>query len=116
MKLAVYWMLFAAGAFAQSGTGVVAGRISVPATVAMGVASVQLTNEESGAVYKATSSPTGDFQLAAVPAGKYELAVSMLGLKTYQQKGIVISKGHRSREAGTVAVGGSVDETAGGEQ
>jgi len=90
MKLAVYWMLFAAEAFAQSGTGVVTGKISVPATVAMGVASVQLTNEESGAVYKAASSPAGDFQLAAVPVGKYELTVSMLGLKTYQRKGIVI--------------------------
>jgi len=60
-------------------------------------ASIQFKNLENGMTYKATSGPIGNYSLAQVPPGKYELSVSSFGFKPYERKDIVVQPGQTLR-------------------
>jgi hypothetical protein len=55
------------------------------------------TTVQTGAVYKTTSSSTGNYTLAQLPAGTYDLFVAMPALATYRKPDIVVQAGQKSR-------------------
>ncbi len=63
--------------FAKNNTAIVSGHVSDPEGNPVGKAPVQAKNAATGAVYRGPSSASGDYMLAQVPAGKYELSVNI---------------------------------------
>ncbi len=87
--LAFVLLIFGA-AYAQSDKGVITGTISDPAGAMIANAPVEARNVNTGAIYQAASSTTGNYTLAQLPAGAYQLSVSAPGFKKYVQTGITV--------------------------
>src|SRR5215510_8432543 len=78
-------------AFAQSDRGTITGTVSdATGAVIPGVA-IEAKNVQTGATYQAGSSETGNYTLAQLPAGTYELAATLPGFKRFLRSGIVVS-------------------------
>ena len=80
-------------------------------------ATVQLKNTETGAVYEAGTSATGNYTLAQVPAGNYELTVDVQGFKKYIRTNIIVEVTQTYRVDAALQLGSStesvtVNETA----
>src|ERR1051326_8463253 len=81
---------FALAAFAQSDRGTITGTIADPAGAVVAGAPIEMRNVETGVVNRAASSATGNFTLAQLPAGQYELSVTVPGFKKYVRQGITV--------------------------
>ena len=82
--------IFAWSLSAQSDRGTITGTIADPAGAVVASAAIQLRNIDTGAVYQGASSATGNYTLAQLPAGQYEMSVEVPGFKKYVQTGIVL--------------------------
>src|SRR5262249_5671074 len=83
--------LFCVAAFAQSDRGTITGTIGDPAGAVVAGAPVEARNVETGTVYQAATSATGHYTLSQLPAGNYDLAVTVPGFKKYVRQHIVVS-------------------------
>jgi len=90
--------LVALGAWAQSDRGTITGTISDPAGAVVAGAAVEAKNVATGAVYPAASSATGNYTIAQLPAGNYEVEVTVPGFKRYVRTGLQVEV------AGTVRI------------
>ncbi len=77
-------------AFAQSDRGTVTGTVTDPAGAMIPNVPIEAKNTATGAVYQAASSATGNYTLAQLPAGVYELSASATGFKKYVRTGITV--------------------------
>jgi hypothetical protein len=66
-------------AFAQGDRGTITGTISDPAGAVVASAPVEAKNVATGALYDAASTDTGNFTLSQLPAGGYEISVTVPG-------------------------------------
>jgi hypothetical protein len=80
----------AVAAFAQGDRGTITGTISDPAGAVVAAAPVQAKNVATGALYDAASTETGNYTLSQLPAGAYEVAVSVPGFKKYVRTGLTV--------------------------
>src|SRR3977135_3282309 len=80
--------LAASVAFAQSDRGSITGTTVDPSGAAVTNAAVEATNVATGAVYKVESTATGNYTLAELPAGVYQLSVAQPGFKKYVRQGL----------------------------
>src|SRR5690348_18425002 len=80
--------LFLMPAFAQSDRSTITGTISDPAGAVIANAAVQAKNVDTGAVYTAASTTTGNYNLSQLPTGNYELTVTVPGFKRYVRPGV----------------------------
>src|SRR5579862_981613 len=90
--------LTALATFAQSDRGTITGTISDPAGAVVAGAAIEARNVATGAVYPVASSATGNYTIVQLPAGNYELSVSVPGFKKFVRQNLVIEV------AGTVRV------------
>src|SRR5262245_49061521 len=75
--------ILAYNAFAQTDRGTITGTVSdATAAVIPGVA-IEAKNVQTGAVYQAGSSETGNYTLAQLPAGTYELTATRPGFRRF---------------------------------
>src|SRR5260370_33684729 len=91
MRSLVLFLLTAA-AFAQN-SGTISGTVFDLQGQKVAKAPIQFTNLATGAVYKATSSDKGSYTLAQLPAGVYDLSVTVLGFNPYAQKNLAVASG-----------------------
>jgi hypothetical protein len=82
--------LSAGAVFAQTDRGTITGTIADPAGAVIPGATVQGRNSETGAQYEAASTSTGNYTLAQLPAGVYQLTASVSGFKQYVRTGITV--------------------------
>jgi hypothetical protein len=82
-------LLFALGILAQS--GVIRGKVVDLGGDPVANALIQATNQESKAVYTATTSAAGAYTLAQLPAGVYQLSNSMLGFMPFVQRNVKVA-------------------------
>jgi hypothetical protein len=78
-------------AFAQTDRGTITGTIADPSGAVVANAPVEARNVETGAVYQAASSGTGNYTLSQLPAGNYEMTVEVAGFKRFVRQNIVVS-------------------------
>jgi hypothetical protein len=83
-------------AFAQE-KGSITGKISDTIGLVVSGAAIQATNAATGAVYKATSAPTGEYKLEGLPDGIYELSVRLARMKNYVRQDIAVRTGQPVR-------------------
>jgi hypothetical protein len=83
-------LVLAGVALAQSDRGTITGTVTDPAGAVITGAAVKAKNTATGVEYPAGTSNTGNYVLAQLPTGPYELTVSMSGFKTYVRTGITV--------------------------
>src|ERR1700744_104511 len=72
---AVALSLCALAAFAQTDRGTITGTITDPAGAVIANAPIEAKNNGTGAVYPAATSGTGNYTIAQLPIGTYDLSV-----------------------------------------
>src|SRR5438105_654285 len=88
--LAITFFTFTLAAFAQSDRGTITGTISDPAGAVVAGAPIVARNVETGAVYQAGSSTTGNYTLPQLPTGNYEISVTVTGFKKFVRQNIML--------------------------
>jgi len=82
--------LFALGVLAQS-AGTITGAVVDLGGDPVAKAEIQATNQETKAVYKATTLATGVYTLAQLPAGTYELTSATAGFGPFVQRDVKVA-------------------------
>src|SRR2546421_7206321 len=80
----------AASALAQSDRGTITGTVSDPAGAVVASAPVEAKQLETGAVFQAGSSGTGNYTLSQLPTGTYELTVTVPGFKKFVRQNLLL--------------------------
>src|SRR5437867_1869275 len=96
-------------ALAQSDRGSITGTVSDPAGAVVANATIQIRNVENGAIYQAGTSATGNYTLAQLPAGQYELSTAVTGFKNYTRQGIRVNVAETYRVDVTLEVGSNTE-------
>jgi Carboxypeptidase regulatory-like domain len=102
-------LLFAVAAFAQSDRGTITGTVTDPAGAVIANAAIEARNVATGAVYPVASSGTGNYTIPQLPAGAYEMTVTVAGFKKYVRAGLQVEVAGTLRIDPTLDVGASTD-------
>jgi trimeric autotransporter adhesin len=78
---------------AQTNYGSVRGRVTDPQGAIVSDASVLLTNSGTKVVRSTRTNDAGDFFFTAVDPGAYEVAISLVGFKKIERKGVAVDLG-----------------------
>jgi hypothetical protein len=90
LSIALGLFVFSFAALAQSDRGTITGTVSDSTGAVVPNAPIEAKNVETGALYPAASSSTGNYTLSQLPAGTYEMSVSVTGFKKYVRTNIVL--------------------------
>jgi Carboxypeptidase regulatory-like domain/TonB dependent receptor len=92
-------------ALGQSDRGTITGTVADPTGAVVASAAIQAKNADTGAVYTAASTTTGNYTLSQLPTGTYELTVTVTGFKRYVRPGLVLPVAQTVRVDVTLEVG-----------
>jgi Carboxypeptidase regulatory-like domain/TonB dependent receptor-like, beta-barrel len=109
LTIAGCYVLFALSAFAQTDRGTITGTVSDPAGAVVPNAQVEAKGAATNTVFKASTTSTGNWTLASVPAGVYEISVSVSGFKKYVRPGVTLNTAETVRVDATLEVGATTD-------
>ncbi len=76
--------------FGQAATGTITGTVSDPAGAVIVGAPVEARNTETGLVYPAATTNTGNYTISQLPVGTYALSVKVQGFKAYTHTNLVV--------------------------
>ncbi len=97
-------------------TGSITGTVRDNTGAVVPGASVNITSEAQGGIQKVTTNSDGDFLVAGLPAGTYDIAITASGFKKYAAAGVVLRVGQKARVDATLQVGEiSTEVTVAGE-
>ena len=89
-RLSVFALLFTMIALGQNDRGVITGVVTDPANASIPAAAVVARNMDTGALYEAATTVTGNYTVAQLPAGVYELTITAAGFAKFTQQGITV--------------------------
>lgn len=89
----------------QTGNGTITGTIADPGGAVVANAAVEAKQVDTGAVFAAVSTPTGNYTIAQLPIGTYEVSVSVAGFKKFVRTGITVSTAQVVRIDANLQVG-----------
>jgi hypothetical protein len=98
-------LLSASAAFGQTALATVTGTITDPTGAVLANAPVSVKNVETGQVYTGASSGTGNYTVAQLPIGDYNVTVTAPGFKSYEHDKLHLSAGQTVREDVALQVG-----------
>ena len=103
-------ILLSAGAMlAQSDRGTITGTVIDPAGAVVANAAIEARQMETGAVYQAASSNTGNYTLSQLPTGTYDLTVTVPGFKKFVRQNLVLPVAQTLRIDITLEVGSNTE-------
>ncbi len=108
--VAASFCLIAWAAFAQSDRGTITGTVTDPAGAVVPAVTIEAQNMSTGSIYQAATTGTGNYTLAQLPVGSYQLSVSVPGFKKYTRTGITVMVAQTLRIDIILEVG-SINET-----
>lgn len=104
-------LVLGAPLMAQVGTqGSILGTVVDPSKGALPGATVVATNLDTGTAQEAITDAAGNFEILALPIGRYSVTVSMAGFKTWKVEPLVLTVGQRSRISPELEVGNLSEE------
>src|SRR5205823_3812977 len=83
-------LFFASVMLGQSDRGTITGTVSDPAHAVVPGAAIIARSLETGSVSQTATTNTGNFTLASLPAGPYEVSVEAPGFSKQVQQGITV--------------------------
>ncbi len=83
-------LLTCAVAFAQGDRGTITGTVTDPTGSVIANAAIEVSNAETGVVYKTDTTATGNYTIVQVPAGTYGMTVTAAGFKKYIRQNIAV--------------------------
>src|SRR5258708_24241777 len=83
-------MLLALALFAQGDRGTITGTVADPAGAVVAGAPVEARNTGTGVVYQTETTTTGNYTLAQLPAGTYEISLTVSGFKKFNRSNLAI--------------------------
>jgi len=92
-------------AFGQAGTGTITGTILDPTGAVVSGAAIEAKNTQTGVVYSAASTSTGNYTITQLPPGLYDLSVKVTGFKTYLHTSLQVPAATTIREDAKLDVG-----------
>ena len=107
---AAFLLILASAAFAQTDRGTITGTVLDPASAVVPGASIEAKNGATGEQYTGGTSRTGNYTLANLPAGTYELSVTASGFKRFVRPNVLVQVAETVRIDATLEVG-AVNET-----
>src|SRR5437762_3589983 len=75
---------------AQSDRGTITGTVVDATGAVVANAAVEARNTETGAAYPVAASGTGNYTIPQLPAGTYELEVTVPGFKKFVRPGLLV--------------------------
>jgi hypothetical protein len=112
MKYRKVWVCFLAlalTAWAQSERGSITGVVTDPAGAVIANATVEGKNAETGAVYQAATTATGNYVITELPPGTYQVSVTVPGFKQYVRAGLALLAGQTVRIDAMLEVGANTE-------
>ena len=103
--LFVLLVLVSVGLFGQAGTGTITGTVMDPSGAVVSGAAVEAKNTQTGIVYPGVSTDTGNYTVAQLPPGTYEVSVTFSGFKKYVHSNLVVQAAQVVREDPKLEVG-----------
>jgi len=100
------WVLPVCG---QSDRGTITGTVSDPSGAVVAAAPVEARNVETGAVYQAATSTTGNYTLTQLPTGTYELTVAVPAFKKFIRTNLLLPVAQTLRVDVTLEVGAATE-------
>src|SRR5580698_9635599 len=84
-------LFLAAGAIlAQSDRATITGTVTDPTGAVVANAPIQAKHIETGVVYPGATSTTGNYTIAQLPVGTYEVSVAVPGFKKYVRENLTV--------------------------
>ncbi len=83
-------LVCASAAFGQGDRGTITGTISDPAGAVVANAAIEARHVETGTLYQAASTATGNYTLAQLPVGTFEVSVTVPGFKKFVRSGLTV--------------------------
>ena len=96
-------------AFGQGVNGTITGTVTDPSGSVVSGAAVEAANVETGALYTAASTNTGNFAIPGLPVGSYTVTLKAPGFKTYAHTNLAVTAGQILREDIALQVGSAAD-------
>src|SRR5579863_5096580 len=109
LRIAGLVLICSLAAFAQGDRGTITGTVTDPTGAVVPNANIQVTNTDTSVVYQIATTSTGNYTLANVPAGTYELRVDSMGFKRFARPGVVVQVSATVRVDAVLEVGASTD-------
>ena len=107
--IAVSVCLLGLTSFGQSDRGTITGTVADPAGAVVAGAPIEMRNVETGVVSRVASSATGNYTLAQLPAGRYELSVTVPGFKKYVRQSLTVGVAQTFRVDVVLEVGSNAE-------
>jgi Carboxypeptidase regulatory-like domain/TonB dependent receptor len=101
---------------AQSDRGTITGAISDPAGAVIAGAPIEVRNVATGAVHQAASTATGNYTLAQIPTGTYEMTIAVSGFKRFVRQNVALGTAQTLRVDATLEIGSSAESVTVTEQ
>ena len=90
LRVALFLLLPAIVLIAQSDRGTITGTVVDATGSVVANAAVEAKNTETGAAYPVAASGTGNYTIPQLPAGTYELDITVPGFKKFMRPGLII--------------------------
>ena len=90
LLLTVGLFLFAWAVFAQGDRGTITGTITDSSGAVLANAAVEARNVDTGTMYQAATTATGNYTFAELPFGQYEVSVAVPGFKRYVRQNLAV--------------------------
>ena len=90
---ASYWCVNPASLHAQAVNGTILGTVQDQQGGVIGKADISVKSLDTGAVRKATAADNGEYRVASIPAGNYEVTITAAGFKTEVRSGVGVTVG-----------------------
>jgi hypothetical protein len=105
LAVAFCFFTLSLAAFGQAANGTITGTVLDPAGAVVAGADIQVKNTQTGVVYPATSTSTGNYTVTQLPPGTYEITVKFMGFKTYVHSNLQVQAAQIVREDPKLEVG-----------
>jgi hypothetical protein len=110
LQIVLFLFLSALAAFAQTDRGTITGTVSDATGAVIPGATIEARNINTGTVYQAGSSETGNFTLPQLPAGTYEFSAALPGFKRFVRPGIIVEVAQVVRVDARLEVGAPAEQ------
>jgi hypothetical protein len=94
---------------AQTGNGTITGVVTDPTGAVIANAPIEVKNVDTGVIYRATTTDTGNYTITQVPIGAYELSATVQGFKKYTRQNLSMAAAQVMRLDVPLEIGASTE-------